>query len=123
MEETDAETDVEVEMMEDLDEVEKVVVTMEDLERGMKEMFGGWALTTRIEKERNRVVVAGDGWQFSFEGDGRLVFKPDGASYRLVRSVEGLESVGHEEGDEEKAVSFVFPEEKITLRRGVEHHR
>jgi len=122
MEETDAEVDLEVEIEPEPDGAEKVVVSAEDLERGLKEMFGGWALDTRIKDKKKGVVVNGDGWQFFFEVDGRLVFKPDGSSYRLVRKVEDLESVGHEEGDEEKAVSFVFPEEKIILQRGVEHH-
>jgi hypothetical protein len=121
MESKEDDIDVEVEIEPEPGGREKVVVSMEELERGLKKMFGGWALDTRIEKKRDRIVVNGDGWQFVFEIDGELIFKPDSAAYRLVRSVDDLERVGSDEGDEEGAVTFVFPEEKITLRQGVEH--
>ena len=89
----------------------------ETLERGLKELFGISALATRIDDDGDRVVVNGDGWEFVVRDDGSLVFKPGGSAYRIVRGIDALERVENEG----KGVSFVFGNEKITLRRGVEH--
>ena len=113
------ETDVEVEMDAGLEEGKKVIENAKELERGLKEVFGSSALTTQVKDKGNRVSVKGDGWSFVVRGDVSLVFKPGGASYRIVRDVGDLENV---EEKDDGGVSFVFTdEESITLRRGVEH--
>ena len=90
----------------------------EELERVLKDFFGGSALTTQIEDEGDRVSVKGDGWGFVVGRDGSLVFKPGGTAYRIVRSIDDLETV---EEKDDGGVSFVFADERITPRRGVEH--
>ena len=107
--------DVNVEV--ETDEGTTVVDEARELESRLKRTFGNAALTTRVEEEGERVVVTGDGWKFIARGDD-VVFVPGGASYRIVRSVEDLESVEHD-GD----VVFDFGDEQIALRRGVEHRR
>lgn len=111
-------TDVEVEMNTDAGDTETVVEKAEELERELKEVFGSSALTTQVKEEGDRVSVNGDGWGFVVRGDESLVFKPGGAAYRIVRDMDDLETV---EQKDDGGVSFVFADEKITLRRGVEH--
>jgi 5-enolpyruvylshikimate-3-phosphate synthase len=109
------EDDVSVEV--DTDEGVTVVEEARELETRLKRAFGSAALTTRVEEEGERVVVNGDGWQFIARGD-EVVFKPAGTPLRMVRSVNDLEAVEHDEG-----VVFVFGDEEFALRRGVEHRR
>lgn len=116
MDETDADIDVEVEITKQ-DEPGEVARDAEALERSLKELFGSSALTMDVEEKDDRVSVNGDGWGFVVRGNGSLVFKPGGTAYRIVRSTDALEKV---ENDGE-GISFVFGNEKITLRRGVEH--
>ncbi|MDZ7687694.1 MAG: hypothetical protein U5J64_03055 [Halobacteriales archaeon] len=112
----DVDADMEVEITKQ-DEPSEVARDAEALERGLKELFGSSALTTDIEEKDDRVSVNGDGWGFVVRGDGSLVFKPGGSAYRIVRSTDALEKVENEG----EGVSFVFGNEKIKLRRGVEH--
>lgn len=113
------ETDVEVEMDTGAEGGKKVVENAKELERSLKEVFGSSALTTQVEDKGDRVSVKGDGWGLVVRGDVSLVFKPGGASYRIVRDVDNLENV---EQKDDGGVSFVFADgERMTLRRGVEH--
>lgn len=89
----------------------------DELEQGLKQVFGDSAFATRVEEDGDRVVVDGESWKFVARRSGRLVFKPGGAAYRLVRRTEDLEAV-ESDGDN---VSFVFDDEEIVLGRGVGH--
>ncbi|MFP4189010.1 MAG: hypothetical protein ACLFR5_06355 [Halobacteriales archaeon] len=110
----DTEVNVEVET----EEGTTVVEGARELERKLKNTFGNAALTTRVEEEGEKVVVNGDGWQFVARGED-IVFKPGGTPYRMVRRVDDLEAVENHGG----GVVFVFGDEEITLRHGVEHRR
>ncbi len=113
--------DENVEVEVETDEGATVVESARELQRRLKNAFGTAALTTRIEEEGERVVVNGDGWQFTARRDDTVVFKPGGTSYRIVRDANALESVSTDSETEE--VVFVFADEEIVLRRGVEHRR
>jgi len=111
--------DIEVEVK--TDDGAEVVENARELQRRLKRTFGNAGLTTRIEEQGERVVVNGDGWQFTARRDETVVFKPGGTPYRIVRDANALESV--EKNDADGGVVFVFEDEEITLRRGVEHRR
>lgn len=108
--------DVNVEV--DTEEGVTVVEEARELERRLKRAFGRSALSTRVEEEGQKVVVNGDGWQFIARGD-EVIFKIGDTPYRLIRRTEDLEAVENE-GD---GMVFVFGDEEIALRRGVEHRR
>lgn len=111
--------DIEVEV--ETSDGAEVAENARELQRRLKNAFGRAALTTRIEEEGERVVVNGDGWQFTARRDDTVVFKPGGTPYRIVRDADALESVETDDSTEE--VVFRFEDETVVLRRGVEHRR